>query len=512
MSFSRRDLIQKGTAALVSSGLLLSNSQGADAKAPLPSGYTPVVTPNGSTMPWKMDNGVKVFHLIAEPVKREFTPGLMVNCWGYNGQTPGPTIEAVEGDRVRIYVTNKLPEKTSVHWHGMLLPNGMDGVTGLTQPGIEPGETYVYEFTLRQHGTLMYHPHADEMTQIALGMVGFFIIHPRVPEVHIDRDFAIHLGEWKILADTATPNAMEMTDFNYFTFNSRVYPGTDTLVVKRNQRVRIRIGNITMDEHPIHLHGHTFWITGTSGGRIPASAHIPSNTVLVPVGDTRDVEFVADNPGDWAFHCHRTHHTMNGMVHDLPNMLGVPQKDSKAVELLPDIMPMGETGMDEMAEMQMGMAGNSTMDKSQMKMDHGNMDMSKGQMKMDHSKMDMSKGPMKMDMGSMSLPPNTVPMGSAPGPHGTIAMGGMFTVLKVRDQLSSYADPGPYAAPHGTVARRVSTGGEHVGMKMPAATGTMGYTCSMHPEVHSDKPGKCPKCGMTLIPRKGAGSKHSMQH
>jgi hypothetical protein len=112
----------------------------------------------------------------------------------------------------------------------------------------------------------------------------------------------------------------------------------------------------------------------------------------------------------------------------------------------------------------------------------------------------------------MSLPPNTVPMGSAPGPHGTIAMGGMFTVLKVRDQLSSYADPGPYAAPHGTVARRVSTGGEHVGMKMPAATGTMGYTCSMHPEVHSDKPGKCPKCGMTLIPRKGAGSKHSMQH
>jgi len=122
--------------------------------------YAPVITPNGTSLPWKWENGAKAFHLVAEPVKREFAPGLAVNCWGYNGQTPGPTIEAVEGDRVRIYVTNKLPEPTSVHWHGMILPNGMDGVAGLNQKPIQPGETFKYEFTLRQHGTQMYHPHS----------------------------------------------------------------------------------------------------------------------------------------------------------------------------------------------------------------------------------------------------------------------------------------------------------------------------------------------------------------
>ena len=125
-----------------------------------------------------MNNGVKEFHLVAEEIEHEFAPGSKAICWGYNGSTPGPTIEATEGDRVRIYVTNRLKESTSVHWHGLLLPSGMDGVGGLSQPHIKPGETFVYEFTLRQHGTHMYHPHADEMTQMALGMMGLFIIHP----------------------------------------------------------------------------------------------------------------------------------------------------------------------------------------------------------------------------------------------------------------------------------------------------------------------------------------------
>jgi FtsP/CotA-like multicopper oxidase with cupredoxin domain len=141
--------------------------------------YRPVITPNGSTLPWVMKDGVKEFHLIAEPVRREFAPGMWVNCWGYNGQSPGPTIEAVEGDRVRILLTNKLAEPTTIHWHGLILPNGMDGVGGVTQKHIPPGETYAYEFTLRQHGAQMYHPHSDEMTQMAMGMEGFFIIHPK---------------------------------------------------------------------------------------------------------------------------------------------------------------------------------------------------------------------------------------------------------------------------------------------------------------------------------------------
>jgi len=145
----------------------------ASAQSKLP--YVPVVTPNGKSLPFVMDRGVKVFHLVAEPVKRELAPGMVINAWGYNGQTPGPTIEAVEGDRVRILVTNHLPEDTSVHWHGVLLPNGMDGVQGLNQPHINPGETFAYEFTLRQSGTQMYHPHADETLQMlsSAGKTGY---------------------------------------------------------------------------------------------------------------------------------------------------------------------------------------------------------------------------------------------------------------------------------------------------------------------------------------------------
>ena len=368
--------------------------------------HSPVITPNGSTMPWTMKDGVKEFRIIAEPVKREFAPGMVVDCWGYNGQTPGPTIEAFEGDRVRLFVTNKLPERTSMHWHGFLLPNGMDGVSGLTQPHINPGETYVYELTLRQHGTLMYHPHSDEMVQMALGMMGFFIIHPRAPEP-VDRDFAIMLHEWAIAPGTSRPNPAVMTDFNIFSFNSRVWPGTDPLVVKLGDRVRIRLGNLSMDSHPIHVHGHQFQVTGTDGGTVPASARFREVTTNVPVGSTRDIELVADAPGDWAFHCHKSHHTMNAMNHELPNMIGVRPTDDKVRTVLPGYMSMGETGM-------------------------GNMMM-------------------------MGLPKNTLPMMTGKGPHGDIEMGGMFTVLKVREGITSYEDPGWYKAPPGTVARKVST-------------------------------------------------------
>jgi FtsP/CotA-like multicopper oxidase with cupredoxin domain len=375
--------------------------------------YKPVVTPNGRALPYEMKNGIKEFHLIAEPVEREFAPGMKVKCWGYNGLTPGPTIEAVEGDRVRILVTNKLPEHTSIHWHGIFLPNGMDGVGGLTQPHIGSGETWVYEFTLRQHGTFMYHPHADEMLQLAVGMMGFFIIHPKKPENRrIDRDFVIMLHEWAIHPGTYRPDPAIMTDFNMFTFNSKVFPAIDHLVVKTGDRVRIRIGNLSMDEHPIHIHGHNFWVTRTDGGTIPKTASWPETTVLVPVGATRDVEFIADAPGDWAFHCHKSHHTMNAMAHDIPNTLGVNQKDVEARirKMLPGYMAMGETGMAEHA---------------------------------DHVK-------------HMPGPKNTLPMMMGKGPFGNIEMGGMFTVVKVRDQLQSYdQDPGWYKHPKGTVAYRL---------------------------------------------------------
>src|SRR5262249_24602555 len=155
---SRREILVSGATAMAGVAIAARAQESAPEPSAPPAPATAVTAPNGSTLPWKPLNGAKVGHLLAEPFTHEFAPGLRARCWGYNGATPGPLIEAVEGDRVRIYVTNRLPEATAVHWHGLFVPNGMDGVAGLTQPGIPPGETFRYEFTLRQSGTFMYHP------------------------------------------------------------------------------------------------------------------------------------------------------------------------------------------------------------------------------------------------------------------------------------------------------------------------------------------------------------------
>lgn len=378
--------------------------------------YIPVITPNSWTLPYKIVDGIKVFHLIAEEVfNHEFAQGLKANCWGFNQSVHGPTIEAVEGDRVRIYVTNKLPALTAIHWHGLLLPNGMDGVGGLNQKAIKPGETYLYEFTLRQHGTHMYHSHHDEMTQMALGMLGLFIIHPRKPKGQFpDRDFAFMLSEWRIDPGTNRPNPLEMKDFNILTLNAKVFPATESLVAKYNDKVRIRIGNLSaMDHHSIHLHGYQFKITETDGGIIPESAQWPEVTVLVPVGSTRTIEFTANEPGDWAMHCHMTHHVMNQMGHDIPNTIGINSKviDKHVQKILPNYMTMGEKGMGDMGEM--------------------------GEM--------------------MGVPENSIPMVGGKGPLDYITMGGMFTIFKVRKDITNYKDPGWYSHPSKTLASIASS-------------------------------------------------------
>jgi FtsP/CotA-like multicopper oxidase with cupredoxin domain len=386
---------------------------GADTKAPPPPPngrpYNPVVTLNGWSLPWRMNNNVKEFHLVAEPVVRELAPGMMANLWGYNGQSPGPTIEVVEGDRVRIFVTNKLPEHTSVHWHGQRLPNGMDGVTGLTQPGIPPGKTFVYEFVAKRPGTFMYHPHADEMTQMAMGMMGFWVTHPKDPNfMKVDRDFVFLLSNYDIDPGSYTPKIMTMTDFNLFTFNSRVFPGIDPMVVRQGDKVRVRVGNLTMTNHPIHMHGHEFEVTGTDGGWTRPESRWPEVTTDIAVGQMRAVEFTATDLGDWAFHCHKSHHTMNAMGHDVPTMIGVDHQGvaAKINQLVPGYMVMGERGMADMGEMQ------------------------------------------------MPIPDNTLPMMAGDGPFGAIGMGGMFTTVKVRkDQKpGDYRDPGWYKHPAGSVA------------------------------------------------------------
>ena len=279
--------------------------------------YNPVVTLNGWTLPWRMNNGVKEFHLVAELVVREMAPGFKPHMWGYNGQSPGPTIEVVKGDRVHVFVTNRLPEHTSVHWH------------------------------------------ADEMTQMAMGMMGF----------------------------------------NLWTWNSRIFPGIDKLNERLGDKVRIRIGNLTMTNHPMHLHGHEFMVTGGGGGGPwPMTARWPEVTTDVAVGQMRQLEFVADEEGDWAFHCHKSHHTMNAIGHAIPATIGVDHRGlvGKLQKAMPDYMVMGERGMADMGKME------------------------------------------------MPIPKNTAPMMTGTSPYGGVQMGGMFSVLKVRktQKPGDYKDSG----------------------------------------------------------------------
>ena len=371
--------------------------------------YQPVATLNGWSLPWRMNGDWKEFHLVAEPVVRELAPGMKAHLWGYNGQSPGPTIEAVEGDKVRIYVTNKLPENTAVHWHGQRLPNGMDGVGGLTQPHIPPGKTFVYEFQLRRSGTFMYHPHSDEMVQMAMGMMGFFVVHPKDPAFRrVDRDFVFLLNAYDIEPGSYVPRVMEMTDFNLWCWNSRIFPAISPLVVSKNDKVRVRVGNLTMTNHPIHMHGYDFEVTCTDGGWVRPEARWPEVSIDIPVGAMRAYEFDAKYVGDWAIHCHKSHHTMNAMGHDVPTFIGVDKTEvtAKIRKVQPEYMPMGNRGMADMGEME------------------------------------------------MPLPDNTVPMMTGWGQFGAIEMGGMFSVVKVREGISAndYADPGWYKHPEGTVA------------------------------------------------------------
>jgi FtsP/CotA-like multicopper oxidase with cupredoxin domain len=280
-------------------------------KPGLPS--VPVQIPDGGKVPWKMVGGVKEYHLTCEPVRRELLPGYWMDFFGYNGSMPGPTIEATQGDRVRFVVHNKLPEPTTVHWHGLELPVDMDGVPGITQDPIPPGGTFVYEFDLHQAGTFFYHAHFP--MQEAFGMAGFFIIHPAVTwEPPVDRDFLLLFQNFRIPPNNTVPNSMAM-EWNWHTINGRSGPYTTPLVCKLGERVRVRILDFSpMQHHPIHLHGHTFWVTGHEGARIPYPAWQPRNTELIAVAQASDLEFIAFNPGDWLMHCHMVHHMMNHMV------------------------------------------------------------------------------------------------------------------------------------------------------------------------------------------------------
>jgi FtsP/CotA-like multicopper oxidase with cupredoxin domain len=411
MKNTRRELLRSTLAAaalpsLAASAKMAPRPNDAADPAPTPRPRRALVTPNSISLSHRSVDGVKVFHLIAEPVRHTFAPGLVANCYGYNGRVHGPTIEATEGERVRIYVENRLPVATTVHWHGLWVPHGMDGVGGLHQRPIEPGETFRYEFALRQHGTFLYHSHHDEMTQMALGLMGLFVVHPREQAEPPDRDYAILLSEWKIEPGAEAPDPNEMMDFNVLTMNAKIHPATEHLVAKLGERVRIRIGNLSaMSHHPIHLHGHAFRVVATDGGPLPPESGWRETTVLVPTGSTRTIEFIADNPGDWPLHCHMTHHVMTQMGHGLANATGaeLARFDAALEAHVPTYRRMGQA-----------LEGGGS-----------------------HAAV---------------VPPNSLAMVGSRGPFGRVTMSGMFTILKVRAELEEGVELGWYEAPPETQA------------------------------------------------------------
>ena len=258
-----------------------------------------------------MVDGAKEFRLVAEPVRRQIVPGRALQVWGYNGSCPGPTIQANQGDRVRIILENRLPESTSIHWHGLEIPLSMDGTPYISQIPVPPGRTFAYEFTLHQSGTFFYHSHGA-MQEMA-GLIGLFILHPSPAYAPVvQHDFGLILQEWAVLPNNDVPNTANM-EFNWLTINGKAAPDTTPMLVRQGSRTRIRIVNLGMDHHPVHLHGNTFVVTGSEGGRQPESTWGPGNTVLVGVAQARDIEFEAKYAGDWMLHCHLPHHMMNSM-------------------------------------------------------------------------------------------------------------------------------------------------------------------------------------------------------
>ena len=273
-------------------------------------------TMGGQPLTYREENGVKVFELTAKAVQWPILDGVTVTAFTYNGTVPGPMIRVTEGDQVRIVVKNELPDPTTIHWHGVEVPNAMDGVPGVTQDPIQPGETFTYEFIAKPAGTFMYHSHYEGDVQVSAGLYAPFIIDPQEPDANPPAvDKVLMISEWR-MTDGQTFAAMPMQGMepNYFTINGKSFPATETITVKKGERVRIRFIGIGQFIHPMHLHGMPFKIVATDGHPVPEAAQLTKDTVSVAPGERYDIEFVATETGQWMLHCHILHHTTNDNV------------------------------------------------------------------------------------------------------------------------------------------------------------------------------------------------------
>jgi FtsP/CotA-like multicopper oxidase with cupredoxin domain len=287
------------------------------------SSYTAPVSARGDQpLEFAPDGGIKVFRLETSVIRWNILSDEQVHAYAFNRQVPGPRIELTEGDRVRLLVRNRLPEPTTVHWHGLVVPNAMDGPSEITQPPIEPGGTYTYEYTVRQAGTFMYHTHDHPDRQQALGLYGALIVKPRNAardeRLRYEHDVVVQLQEW-LEREGFTYPAMLMEGGlpNFFTINGKAYPDTDPIRMRVGERVRIRfLGTNNNFIHPMHIHGGPFEIVETDGNPVPAGARFLKDTVNVGPGERYDVIWTARRPGKWLLHCHIPHHTTNENVEE----------------------------------------------------------------------------------------------------------------------------------------------------------------------------------------------------
>jgi FtsP/CotA-like multicopper oxidase with cupredoxin domain len=335
----KRKYVRGWIAAAVTALCVLTNVDSGQAAATLRGSVIPE-TPDGTTLvPEVSGDGVKHVTLVLSQVEQEIlnVDGKVVvaKAYGFNGSSPGPTLVFVQGDKGAISVSNALPEPTSVHWHGVIVPNTQDGVPEIGQPTpkIQPGESYTYTYTVKQAGTHMYHSHTDTAKQDMLGAAGGLIFLPSRPVgPRVDRDFIYFLHEWKLPQDLTPEQIKDMprtgspvdtvnsvdampdwtsNELNFFTMNGKSFPSTSTLDVKLGQRIRIRFFNIAINTHPMHLHGQDFFHVEQDGNRLAVPMQL--NTIQVAPGQTQAIEIPLINPGIWPLHCHIAHHAANNL-------------------------------------------------------------------------------------------------------------------------------------------------------------------------------------------------------
>jgi FtsP/CotA-like multicopper oxidase with cupredoxin domain len=278
----------------------------------------PITARGDQVLQPRVEGGVKVFEIEVSAIRWNILPDVSVDAYAYNSQIPGPRLVLTEGDHVRINFHNALPESTTVHWHGLIVPNEMDGPAKVTQQPIPPGGSYIYEYTVGQHGTYFYHSHDHPDRQQALGLYGALIIAPKDPaaELNADLDYTIQLQEW-LKREWLTYPAMLMEGAlpNYFTINGKAFPATDVVPMKVGQAIKLRfIGTHNNFVHPMHVHGGPFEVVAVDGITLAERARYQADTVNVGPGQRYDVIWTARKPGKWLVHCHIPHHTANNNV------------------------------------------------------------------------------------------------------------------------------------------------------------------------------------------------------